>query len=107
MMTPIDELVRIVLGEPNKPFDYQEYLKSETWQLKRLAKFKQVGKRCQFCNSPYRLNVHHRTYERIGKEDLNDLTVLCGKCHSVFHKYCKLYKKVKVNGRRKQVRRLS
>ena len=30
--------------------------------------------------------VHHLTYERIGKERLNDLQALCGKCHKQQHK---------------------
>ena len=31
-------------------------------------------------------DVHHRTYERIGKERLDDLQALCGKCHKQQHK---------------------
>lgn len=34
---------------------------------------------------PEAFNVHHRTYERLGKERLGDLTVLCRKCHGLFH----------------------
>lgn len=30
--------------------------------------------------------VHHRTYERRGDENLNDLTTLCQPCHERFHK---------------------
>jgi hypothetical protein len=29
--------------------------------------------------------VHHRTYERFGREDTGDLTVLCRRCHTLFH----------------------
>lgn len=31
------------------------------------------------------LDVHHRTYERLGQEQEYDLTVLCHRCHSLFH----------------------
>jgi hypothetical protein len=34
---------------------------------------------------PYRLEVHHRTYERLGRERPEDLLVLCEKCHAVEH----------------------
>lgn len=85
MLTSLDELRDLILGKP-KEFDYQEYLKSEKWQEIRAVKLKEAKNRCQVCNRAYRLQVHHRTYERIGSEDLSDLTVLCATCHSIFHK---------------------
>jgi uncharacterized protein with PIN domain len=97
MLNDVNELLRIVLGEPDKPFNYHDYLKSEQWEIKRQEKFKQVGKRCQVCNGSYRLQIHHRTYDRIGKEKLDDLTVLCSTCHKLFHDNGRLkkYRKVK------------
>jgi hypothetical protein len=35
--------------------------------------------------NPDRLDVHHRTYERVGQEQLRDLIVLCRTCHSRYH----------------------
>jgi replicative DNA helicase len=35
------------------------------------------------------LEVHHRTYERIGQERSEDLTVLCDVCHGLFHERTK------------------
>jgi replicative DNA helicase len=46
-----------------------------------------AGHRCQVCNSPDKLDVHHRTYERVGQEQLDDLTVLCDRCHGLFHEH--------------------
>lgn len=37
------------------------------------------------CNSRNRPQVHHRTYERLGDERPADLTVLCQRCHRLFH----------------------
>jgi hypothetical protein len=34
---------------------------------------------------PYRLEVHHLTYERLGWEQPDDLLVLCERCHAVLH----------------------
>jgi len=64
---------------------YKEYLVSPEWQRLKTLKLKQADNRCQLCNSPDKLNIHHRTYKRIYEEDLNDLTVLCSYCHYRFH----------------------
>ncbi len=41
---------------------------------------------CQKCEFPHELNVHHRTYERLGQEKIpDDLIVLCRSCHSREH----------------------
>lgn len=65
---------------------YQAYLQTPQWKQKRIDKFSQVGYECQLCPSKTRLQVHHRTYKRLGRELLSDLTVLCEKCHKIFHK---------------------
>lgn len=107
MLTSLNELWELVVGDLDKPFNYQEYLKSPAWKTKREEKFKLVGRRCQVCNRAYRLEVHHRTYERIGNEDLNDLTVLCSTCHHIFHKNGRLNesKNTKLRGRKKSYKR--
>lgn len=69
----------------NKRADYGEYLNSPHWHLVRAAAIVKADYRCQLCNSPDNLQVHHRTYERRGKEKLSDVTVLCRDCHRKFH----------------------
>lgn len=69
-----------------KKEDYQAYLQSEAWRIRRKWKLERAGFRCQVCNSDGELHVHHRTYERIGDEREDDLTVLCADCHAIFHK---------------------
>jgi len=64
---------------------YEDYLQTPEWQIRRFAKLWMVGHRCQVCNSPGPLEVHHRTYERRGNELPEDLTALCEDCHSLFH----------------------
>lgn len=64
---------------------YSEYLRSPEWQEKRKKALRFAGFKCQLCNSAERLNVHHRTYERLGQELLGDLITLCNDCHSIFH----------------------
>jgi len=64
---------------------YEAYIASAAWQTKRRAALKAAGRRCQICNSPKRLDVHHRTYKRFGQERPGDLTVLCRSCHDLYH----------------------
>jgi hypothetical protein len=64
---------------------YAEYLQTEEWAIKREQALVRDGYRCRLCNSKENLQVHHRTYERRGCEDLNDLTTLCDECHEHFH----------------------
>lgn len=39
------------------------------------------GYECRTCTSKSDLEVHHRTYERFGNEELGDLVTLCHECH--------------------------
>lgn len=64
---------------------YAEYLTSPSWKMRRDAAVKRAEGRCQLCNSDANLNVHHRTYENVGREKPTDLTVLCRSCHEKFH----------------------
>ncbi len=66
---------------------YQNYLLSDWWALVRRKALQAAGFRCQLCNSPEKLQVHHRSYANIGNEKLGDLTVLCEDCHEVFHEH--------------------
>ncbi len=66
--------------------EYDRYMKSEAWREKAEEAKQRAGHRCQLCNKANTvLHVHHRTYERLGKELPDDLIVLCAGCHSKFH----------------------
>jgi len=64
---------------------YDDYLTSKHWYEVRDRALDRAGHRCQMCNSADRLHVHHRTYERLGREDDADVIVLCHRCHQLFH----------------------
>ena len=65
---------------------YREYLRTPIWKALRDAALDRAGKRCQVCNSDLMLQVHHRKYpEVLGTESPMDLTVLCRRCHDLFH----------------------
>lgn len=78
-----DRLADIEIANQNAR--YKDYLSSPEWQERRKIKLAEAGYRCQLCNSPKRLQVHHRTYERRGNEAMRDLIVLCADCHGRFH----------------------
>jgi hypothetical protein len=60
-------------------------MQSPEWKAKRQLALERDGHRCRICNATDRLDVHHRTYERFGHEDLSDLTALCRDCHDRHH----------------------
>lgn len=79
------------------PKQYQDYLDSDDWKNRRLS-WIEYWKSCCICNGVYRLDVHHRTYERLGKEDFKDCVVLCRHCHDLFHQNDGMPKKEELIG---------
>ena len=65
--------------------NYEAYLQSAHWYFMLRLKRESVGNKCEICGSPHDLQVHHLTYERIGKERLEDLQVLCRYHHKKAH----------------------
>ena len=67
---------------------YREYIHSKVWTERTEIMRGKFDNRCQICNKSGKsksLHVHHRTYERLGLELPEDLTVLCAGCHAKFH----------------------
>lgn len=67
--------------------NYVEHINSRKWQRLRRNKFIESGHKCEECGREWELDVHHRTYERLGSEEMEDLVVLCKRCHSDLHYY--------------------
>ena len=65
--------------------EYPSYLVSEEWAERRAIMLNRADYHCQLCNSRESLQVHHKTYKRIGRERISDLLVLCSDCHAVQH----------------------
>lgn len=81
---------RIIINEgteKRKRVDYKKYLKSYEWGKIRRKILKRDKHRCKICNSGKNLNIHHRTYKRLGHELPEDLVTLCRNCHEIFHIY--------------------
>lgn len=68
---------------------YSEYLRTPEWRHKRKGALHRALYRCQLCNisgNTEVLQVHHRSYETLGRELPSDLVVLCKPCHARHHR---------------------
>lgn len=72
-------------SHPPKNIKYRDYIKSHWWKAKRNHILKKRGRKCEKCRSTKRIQVHHLTYERLGRELDSDLQVLCRSCHMLEH----------------------
>jgi len=64
---------------------HREYLQSPVWKAKRQLALDHYGPICNRCRE-YGNDVHHRTYVRVGGDELlEDLEVLCRECHTAHH----------------------
>jgi hypothetical protein len=66
---------------------YAEYLRSERWQTRRRRFFaKRRRLACYVCRAEDKpLDLHHKTYIRVGRERDSDLIMLCRECHKELH----------------------
>lgn len=77
--------------------NYLSYIHSESWKVKR-SQFIEWCKGssnyyCWRCRDKSMLyQVHHQTYERLGKENFSDLELLCISCHKKEHSHMKTSK---------------
>ncbi len=79
----------------DKQIIHREYLKSPVWNDKRQQALAYYGCICNRCKE-YGSDVHHKTYERTGGNELmSDLEVLCRECHESHHRIEKATRKTK------------
>lgn len=65
---------------------YPEYMQTAHWQRVRALALESAGAACELCAGKVRLEVHHRTYERLGFERPDDVIALCHECHRDHHR---------------------
>jgi len=70
---------------PKRSRKYADYLNSIDWKGVKTRLFQERGKRCELCNSARNIEVHHTTYKNIFREKMEDLMVLCFRCHRNIH----------------------
>lgn len=83
------------LGSPSPEMGYDKYLQSQEWHNKRKYAIYKAGHRCQKCGrSPKILQVHHKHYDTLYRERLEDIEVLCVPCHRMAdgdREYCSAF----------------
>ena len=65
--------------------NYQEYINSKAWEIRRRLAIQLAGARCEVCKRENELHVHHLSYENLGAERDEDLLVVCVRCHNDLH----------------------
>lgn len=71
-----------------REMSYAEYINSREWQMVR-ERYKESGlkKICYCCDAHDQpLDLHHKSYKRLGHERLNDLCRACQQCHRKIHR---------------------
>jgi 5-methylcytosine-specific restriction endonuclease McrA len=61
---------------------YINYINSDVWREKKKIFIKKFGNVCQLCKSKGYVELHHKTYDRLGHELDSDLILLCKSCHN-------------------------
>lgn len=67
---------------------YQDYLQTEHWRVKRAAALAHYGRKCYLCgvSGDVQIDIHHNDYTRLGGEKMSDLVPLCRDCHERHHR---------------------
>ena len=60
---------------------YSLYLRSARWKTLRFKRISESKFKCESCRSTEKLEAHHLTYDRIFREQMDDLMTLCAYCH--------------------------
>ena len=67
------------------PADYAAYIRSSAWaKVKRRYRASKLPQHCAVCGDA-KVDLHHRTYKRLGNERLTDLIPLCRPHHGDVH----------------------
>lgn len=64
---------------------YDEYINSSAWTERKEGFFLTHSEECSACGNTNAVDLHHKTYTRLGLEDDNDLVALCKTCHAQYH----------------------
>lgn len=65
--------------------EYADYLDSSEWRARRRLVLERCDGICEGCRTAQADEVHHLTYQHVGREFLFELVGLCSDCHSRWH----------------------
>jgi len=81
----VDPLIRSAPAARPLAESYRDYLQTQWWRTRRNQALRDAGYKCAICETKRDLQVHHTTYERLGRELPEDLEVVCRGCHLGYH----------------------
>ena len=64
---------------------YREYMASGSWSARKARYYSAHPRRCAVCGCA-EVDLHHATYERMGRERDEDLVPLCADHHQMVHR---------------------
>jgi hypothetical protein len=78
-------ILRVCGGYDMVRMSLDQFLNGRTWRIRADERKHAAGFRCEQCGARTVLDVHHLTYENVGRERDEDLIVLCRRCHAAAH----------------------
>lgn len=64
---------------------HREYINSDKWRKKKESYYSKYEKKCFICGDE-KVDLHHRSYSRFGKEKHKDLIPVCRFHHEMIHR---------------------
>jgi 5-methylcytosine-specific restriction endonuclease McrA len=71
---------------------YLSYIRSPAWFERRRKHLLKHGPDCKACGADQKIQLHHKTYDRLGAEKDADLVALCETCHKAVHAYARSHR---------------
>lgn len=65
---------------------YLSYIVSRQWDTRRREHLALCDHWCEICHQRPAVQVHHWTYETLGRENAQDLCAVCVRCHWRIHR---------------------
>lgn len=91
---------KLAPGRDGKLYYRTVYLKSPHWSNLRLEKLTDVDACCERCGKRDLSNdVHHLRYKKLYDVTLDDLVVLCRKCHDLTHQALDIFRLRVITGK--------
>jgi hypothetical protein len=84
MLRTVNDLTRMD-QKARRLQEYNLYLQSEEWALRRKKVIERCGNICEGCRRKQVEHIHHLTYTHTGRELLFQLVGLCESCHKAAH----------------------
>jgi hypothetical protein len=60
---------------------YTAAVRGTRWRNMKQDMIRLRGGRCERCGYQHGLELHHRNYDRLGRELISDLELVCHRCH--------------------------